>query len=366
MAGVFSGWRLLTDWWKLLARLSWYSLQSSASGISWGSRIAMLRVAASLAVRGTRDLYRNDPRLGLPVVVLLGGFTVWVHLPGLLALLAVLLVAAVADQLWRTYEWTTAPTAFVRTLDDSLRQQRSGILTAVYRARPRELDETLHAALKQLFALLRQGLRQFTASLAERLSTSAIVREFVSRFLCCFSVVVAGMGFVYLAAWKVFPSTFLADNKLLAPNWVDALFFSLTTVATSGVSELVPYTVLSKALVSVEQVCGVVLLLLSGACHLEISRGTAPGRHCYSALLRYIPCCRRPHRVRSRRDAQDPVVARTPEGPEEPGEQGRRDAADGRPTGYMAVQHLDYRPIDGPSRNRSPSLPDGPKDLVGR
>jgi hypothetical protein len=228
--------------------------------LAWRLRTAPNVIALGAVVSWAFN--RDRPLPGLAVLVILGACATWVHSPAVLLAIAILALFIVVDRLWRTYKWAESPTAYLPLFTRFLRENRGKIGTAVSEVMPRsgEPDTPEYEAAWKLLREVEDRVHEFNLDLKRRLTMGALVREFVSRFLYCFGVLVLGAAIAYLAVWKVWPSTFSPQQP--GPNMVDALFFSLTTIATSGISELRPVTSLAKLLVSIQQFCGIALVVL--------------------------------------------------------------------------------------------------------
>ena len=95
------------------------------------------------------------------------------------------------------------------------------------------------------------------------LSPRASLLAFIATFMLMFIAIVMQFGFIVHAFWKADPSTFEARGP---SSLTDALFFSITTITTSAISDVTPSSRLAKLLVSCELLMGlsfVSLLALS-------------------------------------------------------------------------------------------------------
>jgi hypothetical protein len=93
------------------------------------------------------------------------------------------------------------------------------------------------------------------------LTPKTVVLSFVPVFMGLFAAIVVAFSLLYLGAWKLEPALF-GDSVAAGPNYLDAFFFSMTTITTSAISELRPHTALGKLLVSGELAAGVTLVSL--------------------------------------------------------------------------------------------------------
>jgi hypothetical protein len=93
------------------------------------------------------------------------------------------------------------------------------------------------------------------------LTPKTVVLSFVPVFMGLFAAIVVGFSLLYLGAWKLEPGLF-GDSGVAGPNYLDAFFFSMTTITTSAISELRPHTALGKLLVSSQLAAGVTLVSL--------------------------------------------------------------------------------------------------------
>jgi len=94
------------------------------------------------------------------------------------------------------------------------------------------------------------------------LTPKMAVLSFLIVFLACLVLVTAAFGYVYLAAWKLDPTTFSVSGASISPNTWGAVFFSVTTITTVGVSPLMPRTWLGQAFVTLQLFCGISFLSL--------------------------------------------------------------------------------------------------------
>jgi hypothetical protein len=116
-----------------------------------------------------------------------------------------------------------------------------------------------------------------------------------------FTVVAWAFAYLYVAVQVFWPGSFIAAVDSGAPRtWMDLLFLSVTTLTSTGLSDIVPVTPHARSFVMVEQIAGMLYLAMVVAVFYEV---TGP------RLLRRQ---RRRHRrlPRADREARLPAVAR--------------------------------------------------------
>ena len=78
-----------------------------------------------------------------------------------------------------------------------------------------------------------------------------------------FTVVAWGFAYVYVAVQIVWPDSFFAaQNADEARTWVELLFLSITTLSSTGLSDIVPVTPHARSAVMLEQIAGMLYLAL--------------------------------------------------------------------------------------------------------
>jgi hypothetical protein len=127
----------------------------------------------------------------------------------------------------------------------------------------------LHAAFYSYtsFALLRYLFRDRFVTLDELWATGAT-----------FTVLAWAFAYVYVAAQVVWPGSFIAAVDPSAPrSWVELLFLSITTLTSTGLSDVIPILPHARSLVMIEQVAGLmyVALVISRVVGLTLFRERA-------------------------------------------------------------------------------------------
>jgi len=78
-----------------------------------------------------------------------------------------------------------------------------------------------------------------------------------------FTVVAWAFAYLYLAVDIVWPDSFtVVRDPLQAGSWFDALFLSVTTMTSTGLSDIVPVRPQARAVVMLEQIAGMLYLAL--------------------------------------------------------------------------------------------------------
>jgi hypothetical protein len=78
-----------------------------------------------------------------------------------------------------------------------------------------------------------------------------------------FTVVAWGFAYLYLAVQVVWPGSFTAAQRPdEARTWVELLFLSVTTLSSTGLSDIVPVTPHGRSFVMLEQIAGMLYLAL--------------------------------------------------------------------------------------------------------
>ena len=95
-----------------------------------------------------------------------------------------------------------------------------------------------------------------------------------------FTVVAWAFAYLYVAVQIVWPGSFTAAVDAESPrSWVELLFLSVTTLTSTGLSDVVPILPHARALVMVEQVAGLmyVALVISRIVGLTLPRERTEG-----------------------------------------------------------------------------------------
>jgi hypothetical protein len=78
-----------------------------------------------------------------------------------------------------------------------------------------------------------------------------------------FTVVAWGFAYVYVAVQIVWPGSFTAAVRAEdARTWIDLLYLSVTTLSSTGLSDIVPVTPHGRSAVMLEQIAGMLYLAL--------------------------------------------------------------------------------------------------------
>ena len=113
---------------------------------------------------------------------------------------------------------------------------------------------TLHAAFYgyTAYALIRYMFHDLHISTDELIATGAT-----------FTVVAWGWAYVYVAVQLVWPGSFIAAQDSDAPRtWVELLFLSVTTLSSTGLSDVVPVLPHARSVVMLEQIAGMLYLAI--------------------------------------------------------------------------------------------------------
>lgn len=111
-----------------------------------------------------------------------------------------------------------------------------------------------HAAfyLYTAYALIRYMFADDVATRDELFATGAT-----------FTVVAWAFAYLYTASQVVWPGSFTAAVDAAADRtWMDLLFLSVTTLSSTGLSDIVPVTPQARAVVMLEQIAGMLYLAL--------------------------------------------------------------------------------------------------------
>lgn len=93
-----------------------------------------------------------------------------------------------------------------------------------------------------------------------------------------FTVVAWGFAYVYLAVDLVWSDSFsVVGNPLEAKAWFEMLFLSVTTMTSTGLSDIVPVRAHARAVVMLEQIAGMlyIALVIARMIALTVARTTA-------------------------------------------------------------------------------------------
>ncbi len=78
-----------------------------------------------------------------------------------------------------------------------------------------------------------------------------------------FTVVAWGFAYVYTAAQVIWPHSFIAAQHPDQPRtWMELLFLSVTTLTSTGLSDVVPVQPYARSLVMIEEIAGMLYLAL--------------------------------------------------------------------------------------------------------
>jgi hypothetical protein len=112
----------------------------------------------------------------------------------------------------------------------------------------------LHAAFYgyTAYALIRYMFHDEHISRDELFATAAT-----------FTVVAWGWAYAYAAVQIVWPESFIAAEEATDPRtWVELLFLSVTTLSSTGLSDIVPVRPHARSVVMLEQIAGMLYLAL--------------------------------------------------------------------------------------------------------
>lgn len=118
------------------------------------------------------------------------------------------------------------------------------------------------------FALLRYMFDDHIVTTDELYATGAT-----------FTVVAWGFAYVYLAVDIVWPRSFsVVGDPLQARAWFEMLFLSVTTMTSTGLSDIVPVRPHARSFVMIEQVAGMLYLALVVARMIALTVARAASR----------------------------------------------------------------------------------------
>jgi len=115
-------------------------------------------------------------------------------------------------------------------------------------------SSVLHAAfyLYTTYGLIRYMFKDRVVTTDELFATGAT-----------FTVVAWAFAYLYVAIQVIWPGSFVAALDSEAPRtWVELLFLSFTTLTSTGLSDVVPVLPHARALVMIEQVAGLMYVVL--------------------------------------------------------------------------------------------------------
>jgi len=95
-----------------------------------------------------------------------------------------------------------------------------------------------------------------------------------------FTLVAWAFAYIFVALQQLQPGCFIAAvNPEAQRTWMELLFLSFTNLSSTGLSDVVPITEQSRAVVMIQQLAGLgnVALFVSRLVGLTISRQMAPG-----------------------------------------------------------------------------------------
>lgn len=114
-------------------------------------------------------------------------------------------------------------------------------------------------------ALLHAGFYAYTAYALIRymFEDEEITRDELIATGATFTVVAWGWAYAYVAVQLVWPGSFLAAQDPEAPRtWVELLFLSVTTLSSTGLSDVVPVLPHARSVVMLEQIAGMLYLAI--------------------------------------------------------------------------------------------------------
>ena len=103
-------------------------------------------------------------------------------------------------------------------------------------------------------ALLRYMFHDDRVTLDELLATGAT-----------FTVVAWAFAYAYVAVQIIWPASFVAETRGDTRTWVELLFLSITTLTSTGLSDVVPVRPHARSAVMIEQIAGMLYLALAVA-----------------------------------------------------------------------------------------------------
>jgi len=90
-----------------------------------------------------------------------------------------------------------------------------------------------------------------------------VTRDEVFAIGAAFTVVAWGFAYVFTATQIILPNSFIAALDPQAPRtWMELLFLSVTTLTSTGLSDVVPVRSNARSLVMIEQIAGMLYLAL--------------------------------------------------------------------------------------------------------
>ncbi|TDT32948.1 ion channel [Naumannella halotolerans] len=185
--------------------------------------------------------------LSLLVYPFLGDAVAGRTMVGVLAIvvlaLAVFAVRATESQTW--ISMTLGVPALLLTVAEAL---HPGIAWLVI------VSAVIHAAfyLYTAYALLRYMFHDDHVTHDELWATGAT-----------FTVVAWGFAYLYSAVQTVWPGSFTAAIDAEAPRtWIELLFLSITTMTSTGLSDIIPVLPQARSVVMIEQIAGMLYIAL--------------------------------------------------------------------------------------------------------
>lgn len=92
---------------------------------------------------------------------------------------------------------------------------------------------------------------------------SRVTRDEIFAVGAAFTVVAWGFAYVFAATQIIWPQSFLAALNPEAPRtWIELLFLSVTTLTSTGLSDVVPVLPHARSFVMIEQIAGMLYLAL--------------------------------------------------------------------------------------------------------
>ena len=139
-------------------------------------------------------------------------------------------------------------------------------------------DAVHHTTLLQLAAAVVHALFYFWAAgnlMGYMLADNRVTRDELFAVGATFTLVAWGFAYVFTVLQQLQPGCFTAAvNPEAQRTWVELLFLSFTNLSSTGLSDIVPITAVSRAVVMIEQLAGLgyVALFVSRLVGLQMSR----------------------------------------------------------------------------------------------
>jgi hypothetical protein len=139
-------------------------------------------------------------------------------------------------------------------------------------------DAVHHTALLQLAAALFHAMFYFWAAgnlMGYMLADNRVTRDELFAVGATFTLVAWAFAYLFTVLQQLQPGCFTAAvNPEAQRSWVELLFLSFTNLSSTGLSDIVPITAQSRAVVMIEQLAGLgyVALFVSRLVGLQMSR----------------------------------------------------------------------------------------------